>query len=252
MRFKAVLVFVFVVFASTGYSQMVSSDQLKQDPAMLKLCIDRSRQSQSFGIGSAELIPFAIDKKFVERERQQYPDITFFASTRGLVECTVTGTGKYGPLIIDSGGGVWKSMVPMPPMFKPSIETAQGSTIAGKECISELPAHSDLANFDHALFTRVYSVGYLGAKSTDSYNPSTIAGTRVESCDVIVNGSAYFKAKSVDQTMLLYACLYSPMLELKAVGWGSYLPGAKLWLKSARLASSYQPSSAKGRIGAKH
>ena len=63
-----------------------------------------------------------------------------------------------------------------------------------------------------------------------------IAGVPVSSYDVEVTGLAYFKTSGIDLLMLEFACLYSPMLELKAVGWRRDAAGPQVWLKSARQA----------------
>jgi hypothetical protein len=78
---------------------MVRSDKFQQDQTKVDLCIDRARHDRSFGIGigTEELIPFEIDMSFVERSRRESPDVTFFATTGGLIECEVSGIGKYGP-----------------------------------------------------------------------------------------------------------------------------------------------------------
>lgn len=240
MYFKAAMLsLAIIVISRTCCAQMVRSDQLKQDQAKLSLCVDRARQDRSFGIGTQELIPFEIDMQFVERVRKEYPDVTFFATTRGLVQCAVTGVGKYGPLFFDNGATwFWHPLIPTPPSFEPSIKTAEGERIAGNKCLADLPTHADLANFDHAVYNQAYTVGYLGSKNTDEAHYPMVAGVRVTSFDVEVMGSAYFKTDTVDQIMLLYTCLYSPMLKLKAVGWRKFLPGPQVWLKSARDAST--------------
>jgi hypothetical protein len=242
------LILAILIISRIGCAQMVRSDQLKQDQAKLNLCIDRARHDRSFGIGidSQELIPFEIDTRFVERERTEYPDVTFFATTRGLVQCAVTGIGKYGPLLFDNGATwFWHPSIPAPPSFKPSIETAEGGRIAGNKCLADLPTHADLTNFDHAVYNEAYTVGYLGSKNTDEAHYPMVAGVRVSSFDVEVMGSAYFRTNTVDQIMLLYTCLYSPMLELKAVGWRRPLPGPQVWLKSARDASAQKLQATK-------
>jgi hypothetical protein len=65
----------------------------------------------------------------------------------------------------------------------------------------------------------------------------TIGGVPVSSYDVEVIGVAFFKTSSeIDLLTLEFTCLYSPMLELKAVGWRKDTPGPRVWLKSARQA----------------
>jgi len=245
---QAMLSLAIIVISRTCCAQLVRSDQFNQDQAKLNLCIDRARHDRSFGIGidTQELIPFEIDTRFVERERKEYPDVTFFATTRGLVECAVTGIGKYGPLFFDNSvTWFWHPLIPTPPSFEPSIGTAEGERIAGNKCIADLPTHADLANFDHAVYNEAYTVGYLGSKNTDEAHYPMVAGVQVSSFDVEVMGSAYFRTDTVDQIMLLYTCLYSPMLELKAVGWRKFLPGPQVWLKSARDASTQKPRATK-------
>src|SRR5260370_28347241 len=108
MRYKVALVCLAILTLSRYFcAQMIKSDQLQQDQAKLKLCIDRSQHDRSFGIGlvDEELIPFEIDMHFVERTRKENPEVTFFATTRNLIECEVTGIGKYGPMVKYSSVG---------------------------------------------------------------------------------------------------------------------------------------------------
>jgi hypothetical protein len=220
---------------------MVPSNQLQQDQTKLNLCIDRARHDRSFGIGigNDELIPFEMDMGFVERARKENPDVTFFATTGALIECEVTGIGKYGPMVRYSGATwYWKPLIPTQPSFQPSIDTWKGKRIATSKCLADLPTHADLPNFDHAGYDDPYSVGYIGSKTSSRTNYPMIAGVPVSSDDVMVTGAAYFKTNTIDQIMLLYTCLYSPMLELKAVGWRKNHPGPQVWLKSARQAAA--------------
>lgn len=250
MYFKAAMLSLAIIVISRDCcAQLVRSDQLKQDQAKLNLCVDRARHDRSFGIGidTQELIKFEIDTSYVERERKEYPDVTFFATTRGLVQCAVTGIGKYGPLFFDNGATwFWRPLIPTPPSFQPSITTAEGGRIAGNKCLADLPSRADLANFDHAVYNEAYSVGYLGSKNTDEAHYPMVGGLRVSSFDVEVLGSAYFRTDTADQIMLLYTCLYSPMLELKSVGWRRPLPGPQVWLKSSREASMRKLQATKG------
>jgi hypothetical protein len=133
---------------------------------------------------------------------------------------------------------MWRGLIPTTPSFQPSIDTGADTRIATDRCLAELPIHGDLPNFDHTVNNDAHSVGYIGSKPDSGRNHPMIAGMPVSSNDVTVTGVAYFKTNTIDQIMLLYTCLYSPMLGLKAVGWRKNLPEPQVWLKSARLAAA--------------
>jgi len=229
-----------------GRAQMIKSDQLNQDRAKLNLCIERARRSRSFGVGHQDIVPFEIDAGYLARVRKDDPDVTFFAVPGTLVECEVAGNGLYGPAAMDGENWFWH--VIRPPSFQPPVNTVRGSQIAAEKCLSDIPTHADLPRFDHAGYFGVNDVGYISPRVATSANRPMIAGVPVSSYDVEVTGAAYFKTNTIDQKMLLYVCLYSPMLQLKVVGWRRDAPGRQVWLKSARQAAAQTHRSLGGAL----
>ena len=216
-------------------AQMIRSDALQQDTAKLNLCIDRARHGHSLSIGDQDLVLFEIDAGFVERIRKDTPDVTFFATATALYECEVAGNGLYSPAF--SSGENWYWHVIRPPGFQPAINTVDGSRLAANTCLKDVPQHADIPAFDHAGYFGAQDIGYISPKVTSKPNRLRVAGVPVSSYDVEVTGVAYFKTPTIDLLMLEYVCLYSPMLELKAVGWRRDAPGPRVWLKSAHEAA---------------
>jgi hypothetical protein len=224
-----------------SYAQMINGKDLQQDRAKLQLCIDRARNSRTFGIGDQDLVPFEIDASYVARVRQDVPNVTFFAIPGRLVECEVAGNGLYSPAVMSGENWFWH--VIRPPSFQPPINTEAGTRRAAEKCLGDVPTQADLPRFDHAGYFSVNDVGYISPKISAGPNRPVIAGVPVASYDVEVTGVAYFKTNTIDLTMLMYVCLYSPMLELKVVGWRRDIPGRRIWLKSALQAAAQKSQS---------
>ena len=222
---------------------MIKSDELNQDRAKLNLCIERARHSRSYGIGDQDLVQFEIDAGYVERARKNDPDVTFFAIPGTLVECQVAGNGLYGPASMDGENWFWR--VVRPPSFQPPINTLEGTRIAAERCLADARTHTDLPRFDHGGYLSVNDVGYISPKVTAGANRPMVAGVPVSSYDVEATGVAYFKTGTIDLTMLMYICLYSPMLELRVVGWRRDAPGRQIWLNSARQAAAHIPQTSR-------
>ena len=209
--------------SSLVFCQMVRGDTFQQDTAKLNLCIERARRGQGIGIGSEEeLVPYEIDERYVERVRNNHPDVTFFATKNGLFECE-SGNGLYSP--VSSSGENWFWHIIRPPSFLPGINTPQGARTAAEACLKDVPQKIDLPNFDHAGYYGARDMGYRSANSLPDKLTPPIAGIQVESFDVEVNGIAYFKTPTIGLMTLEFTCLYSPMLRLKAVGWRKSAPG---------------------------
>ena len=169
--------------------------------------------------------------------------MTFFATPRGLYECEVAGNGLYGPSSVSGENWFWH--VIRPPSFQPPINTVAGSQLAASTCLKDVPKHADLPGFDHAGNFGAQDIGYISPRAMTRSARPTIGGVHVSSYDVEVDGVAYFKTSGIDLLMLKFTCLYSPMLELKAIGWRRDIPGVHVWLKSA------QEASAQGKVGLK-
>ena len=216
-------------------AQMIHSNELQQDTAKLNLCIDRARHDHSLAIGNQDLLPFEIDTRYLARVRNTIPDVTFFATAGSLYECEVAGNGLYGPASVSAENWFWHII--RPPSFQPPINTLAGSQLAANTCLKDVPVHADLPAFDHAGYFGAQDMGYISPHQTANHSPDSVAGVPVSSYDVEVTGVAYFKTSGIDLLILQYACLYSPMLKLKAVGWRRDLPGPRVWLKSAKQAA---------------
>jgi hypothetical protein len=238
VRFILNVVSVIFILLSLPASraQMIRSATLQQDTAKLNLCIERARHGHSLTIGDQDLVPYEIDARYLAQAKHQNPDVTFFATPGSLYECEVAGNGLYGPA--SSSGENWFWHVIRPPSFQPSINTDAGSKLAANTCLKDVPEHADLPAFDHAGYYGSEDIGYLSHKELAKPGRPSVAGVPVTSYDVEVTGVAYFKTGGIDLTMLNFSCLYSPMLELKAVGWRRDTPGPRIWLKSARQAAT--------------
>jgi hypothetical protein len=210
---------------------MIRSDALQQDTAKLNLCIERARPT----IGDQDLVPFEIDAGYLARARKDNPTVTFFATPGELHEC-MAGYGLYREVSISIESWYWH--VIRPPAFQPPINTDAGSLLAAKTCLKDVPQHADLSAFDHAGYFTAHDIGYLSPRAMAKPTRPTIGGVPVSSYDVEVLGVAYFKTSGIDLLVLEFTCLYSPMLELKAVGWRKDTPGPHVWLKSARQAAA--------------
>jgi hypothetical protein len=230
---KAVYLVLTLLAVPVSHAQMIRSNALQQDTAKLNLCIDRARHGP---IRDQDLVPFEIDARYLARARKDNPDATFFAIPGSLYECEVAGNGLYGPGL--AYGENWFWHVIRPPSFQPPINTVAGSQLAANTCLKDVPRHADLPEFDHAGYFGAQDIGYMSPRAMAKPTRPTVAGVPVSSYDVEVTGVAYFKTSGIDLLMLQYACLYSPMLELKAVGWRRDTPGPRVWLKSARQAAA--------------
>lgn len=235
LKHKSAYLALLLLTSPTCRGQMIQSDALHQDAGKLNLCIDRARHGHSLPIGDQDLVPFEIDAGYLAQSRKENPNVTFFAIPGSLYECKVDGSGLYGP--VSASGESWFWHVIRPPSFQPPINTKAGSERAANACLKELPGHADLPAFDHAGYFGAQDVGYLSLKTPPKTIRPIVAGVRATSYDVEVTGVAYFKTSGIDLLMLQFACLYSPLLELKAVGWRRDIPGPRVWLKSAREAA---------------
>jgi hypothetical protein len=236
MCLKLEVVYALMLVVPVGRAQMIRSDALKQDATKLALCIKRARHGHSLTIGHQDLVPFEIDAGCLARARKANPDVTFFATPSSLYECEVAGNGLYGPA--SASGESWFWHVIRPPSFQPPINTVAGSQLAANTCLKDVPRHADIPGFGHAGYFGARDIGYMSPKEMAKPSRSTIGGVPVSSYDVEVDGVAYFKTSGIDLLMLQFTCLYSPMLELKAVGRRKDTPGPRVWLKSARLAAA--------------
>ncbi len=197
---------------------MIRNDAIGNDPAKEKLCIERSISSK---VGT-KIVPFEIDSRYLARVRSNgagNPGMTFIAMENQigdsvLITCDVNpGTGKYGPMSeITERPGFWQLIKPK--QFEPGLKTREGIVMAGNACRQAAQAKIDLPNFDHSVYSNVVEVN-IGRRL---YRPgSMIAGKPAQRYDVAVTGTALYKSSGPDLKAVNFTCLFSPMLEVKAI-----------------------------------
>ncbi len=203
---------------------MIHSDAIGNDPAKEQVC--RERTQASGDSKGAKLVPFEIDKDYVEKVRNPRlggnPGVTFIAIEEAsgvhlLIQCDVLGSGKYGPVWVrneDSTPALWR-LPNKPKQFSPGIHTLAGRAIAMMRCIDAAVAKIDHPNYDH---TSGGGIEEVGATKTSRYSTGLlIAGVKAEQYDVIVSGTAMYKSAGPDMEAVPMVCLFSPMLEVKAI-----------------------------------
>ena len=197
--------------------QFINSRDLRQDPAKLKVCMVRAQVTK---VGEFEISP-----EYIERIRQDNPDATFVIARDSLAECGMNGgTGKYGPLSWTGENWGWHFI--RPEQFKPGMATPEGQNIAIKACGEAARAKLNRPNFDHYSFFAPREV----ARVVTHYTPQqeanlarsrvplvTDRGLPVAPYDVEVNGSEFYRNGGFDLTGVSVLCLFSPMLEIKAI-----------------------------------
>jgi len=207
---------VFVLGQQIASGQFINSRDLKQDPDKLKVCMARA--------GVTEVGEFEISLQYIERVRQYNPDVTFVISHGALAECGMnTGTGKYGPLVW--GGENWGWHFIRPAQFKPGLSTPEGENMAIKACGEAAKARLNRANFDHYAFFMPREVGgpshYTAQQEANlwrgQFHTLTDRGLSVAPYDIEVNGTEFYKNGGLDLTGVSVLCLFSPMLEIKAI-----------------------------------
>jgi hypothetical protein len=196
-----------LLLAGTATAQMVRNDTIGNDPAKERLCEQRAK---------GKTVPFEIDSRYVARAREFNPDATFIAidgMSPQLVECYLReGTGRYEPATSSPEQGFWH--VIKPKQFEPGINTTMGVSIAANACLKVVPVRINRPNFDHSVYSAVMEV----ALGTPKYHPgSLIAGKLAERYDIAVEGTAFYKSIGPDLAAVKFTCLFSPMLELKAI-----------------------------------
>jgi hypothetical protein len=206
---------VLVLGQQIASGQFINSHDLKQDPEKLKVCMARA--------GVTKVGEFEISLQYIERSRRDNPDITFVLSHGALAECGMnTGTGKYGPLVW--GGENWGWHLIRPAQFKPGLSTSAGENMAIKACGEAAKAKLNRPNFDHYAF---FGPREVAGPSHDTAQQEanlwraqhmlTDRGLSVAPYDIEVNGSEFYKNGGLDLTGVSVLCLFTPMLEIKAI-----------------------------------
>ena len=198
-------------------AQFVNSRDLKQDPLKLKVCMARAKVSS---VGE-----FEINMKYVELVRQTDPDATFVIADGGLTECIMNaGTGKYGPF--SNSGENWGWRFIKPAQFKPGYASHEGQEIEIKACGEAAKSKLNRPNFDHYSFfiprevPRVvvhYTAQQAANMAKGDLPLLDDRGLPVAPYDIEINGTEFYKTGGVDLEGVPVLCLFSPMLEMKAV-----------------------------------
>jgi hypothetical protein len=195
--------------AGTATGQMVRSETIGNDPAKEHLCASRAKATQ----GTSKTVPFEIDSGYVARSRALNPDATFIAIGGQLIECfLLEGSGQYGPAVISPEQSFWHLIKPQ--QSQPPIGTLQGDSFAVNVCRKAALSKITKRSFDHTAISLVTEVN----AGRPVYHPGIlIGGKKAENYDVVVKGNAFYGPANPDLTAIAFACLLSPMLELKAV-----------------------------------
>jgi hypothetical protein len=212
--------------AFAARAEMIHGDAVRNDPVNERLCIERTQGSSDYK--GATLVPFEIDKDYVDRSRSPRfggnPGVTFIAIENAsgvdlLIQCDVLGgVGKYGPVWVrdeNSTPSLWR-LPNKPEQFSPSIHTLAGRSIATVRCIDAAVAKVNRPNYDHSINSEIAEVG---PATTTSSNPagSLIAGAKPERYDVIIRVTAMYKSAGPDMDTVQFVCLFSPLLKVKAI-----------------------------------
>jgi hypothetical protein len=191
-----------LVAATTVRAQFVPSSEIANDPAKVKLCISRLALP-------GKVVPFIIDKRYVEMVRATNPDTVFVAvdgASPQLVECHLRqGTGRFEPASYAPEQAHWQ--LHRPPQHRPSINTREGMEAATRVCLA-------------AIQKTFGTSGSVSNVPLDAYEAATgrkIGGKSSERYDVEVTIRTMYTAKGPDLAVRDVTCLLSPMFELKAI-----------------------------------
>lgn len=211
---KLIIISILLLFSDIANAGWVLNNSIGNDPDKEKLCISRLDRK-------GPIVPFEIDSDFVARIRSMYPDATFVVVGGQMYTCRLReGTGRFEWDVAQPEGFHWRSIKPK--QFEPSWRTSEGQSIAFKICLDAYFSKSNRSNFDHSvqlsiLEGRFVEVGIPKHKSKTKRGDALIAGKKVEQYDVVVQGKAFYKPANPDLTAVHFACLLSPMFEVKAI-----------------------------------
>jgi hypothetical protein len=205
-----------------GKAEMVRNDAIGNDPAKEQLCIERAKTNKS--LGPVKIVPFEIDRDYVSRSRSPKfggnPDVVFIAvetaiGTSYLATCDINGgTGRYEPGFYTSENNLWHLIKPK--QFQPGIDTPQGALIAVNRCMDAGVAKINRLNFDHSVSDH-HVVQVQGKGKVRFPEGTLIEGVPAERYDVVVTGTALYKSIGPDMAAVDFTCLFSPVLEVKAI-----------------------------------
>ncbi len=212
-----IIAFSLLMIHQVAGAQFINSRELQQDPMKLKMCLARAKVST---VGE-----FEINVKYVDLIKQINPDATFVISNDGLTECGMNeGSGKYSPL--STTGENWGWHFIRPEQFKPGLGSVEGQAMAIRACGEAAKAKLNRPNFDHYSFFMPREI----PRAVTHYNARQAANLAkgefhfvddrdlpVAPYDIEVNGTEFYKTGGIDLTGTSVLCLFSPMLEIKAV-----------------------------------
>jgi hypothetical protein len=190
---------------------MIRVDHVGDDPERLKLCIARAHE-----LAPGKPVPFEIDSKWAARARQEHPDEIIIAVDNGtpwLVTCAVnSGSGKYGPLSASGETAWWHTI--KPPRDLDTRKAVAVCTKAAPEKINR----PGLYNSSAFMPVEISSLPEANCATAGKfYTGMVIGGKTAKRYDVAVEGMATYKSSTPDMDKVDYTCLFSPMLELKAI-----------------------------------
>lgn len=212
------LLAVLIAFAICGYAnaQMVLNDLIGNDPEKEKLCAARAKE---------KMVPFVIDSEYVKRSRALNPDATFIATdgtSPQLIECYRSeGTGKFQPVSMSPEQNYWHLV--KPESFAPGLRTDVGIKMVRQACKEVFLEKVSRPNLQRAV------VG-LSAQEIDKTKTiywekrkrKQIGGKQLVRYDIFIDGTASYEIGSVDLKVIPFACVFTPMLKLKAFQFDSH------------------------------
>ncbi|MGA3281051.1 MAG: hypothetical protein ABSD50_08715 [Smithella sp.] len=222
---KIIVISILLLISSIANAEWISSDSIN-DPAKEKLCLSLISKEIS---KKAKAEPFEMDSHAIEMMRGHHPEQTFVVVHGSLYDCMLMdGTGKFDiASITNVEGWSWHRIEPpKPKQHEPSIETSEGRDIAWYLCKDAYRHKFENENmeYDHS-FMDIISVGSFDEvfvpknkrKGKGKTKHNFIAGKKVEKYDVVVQGKAFYGPANPDLTAVHFACLLSPMFEVKAI-----------------------------------
>jgi hypothetical protein len=200
-------------------AQMIRNDAIGNDPALEKLCIERAIAKRGTGIdGPLRFVPFEIDSKTVSNSRRWAPETTWIALQNDLfgllVSCANTdASGRFEPTFETRMEWAYHTLSPPPhevKKFQPGTDTREGIKIAVNRCFDAAVAKINRPNLDHTSSDQIVTEGPRPGRVS-------IGGVKTERFDVMTTGTAYYRTGAPDMYAVDFSCLFSPMLEIKAI-----------------------------------
>lgn len=207
---KFLLGLICLLITNSAFSEMLLNSQIGNDPEKERVCEMRAKGKK---------VPFEIDSNYVASARSMYPDATFIALDEGsphLIQCNRSeATGKFQPFSWSPEQKFWSLI--RPKGFEPGLNTNAGHDKVRKACKEVFLEKINRPNLERAIVDRF-------AKEIDKSKTiywekrkrNQIGGKQLERYDVFIDGTAYYQTGKIDLDAIPFACLFSPMLELKS------------------------------------